>query len=119
MAPRVLMLIGFLIVLLAIIPFVASRNKGKNYYPDYYTFFILGICWLPLGIVMKNYLFAIVGVVFMIIGLSNKDKWKNNHKIWDKLSEKERHSKSRIIAVLSLLVSLGFIIFFIQYFGIN
>jgi len=87
-------------------------NKGKKHEPDYYTFFILGITWLPLGLVFGNNVFFIMGLVFMALGLANKDKWKKKPK-WKDLSEKERKFRITFIIVLGLLFLVGVVLFFL------
>ena len=56
-----------------------KKSQGQNYY----AFFILGICFLPLGIIFTlstdNFGFlglTALGAVYTIIGYKNKDKWK-------------------------------------------
>ena len=60
-------------------------NKDVKKEPDYKVFFILGVCFLPLGIPMfiatKNpglMSLSALGVIYMSIGLANRDKWKEN-----------------------------------------
>ena len=49
---------------------------------DYRAFFILGISFLPMGIIFSSTIspafigFIGMGACFMVIGLANKDKWK-------------------------------------------
>ena len=38
--------------------------------------FFLGIVFILMGIAMKFYVFTIMGLIFMIIGLANKKKWR-------------------------------------------
>jgi hypothetical protein len=43
----------------------------------------MGICFLPMGIIFTTTInpgfigFIALGIVYMAIGLANKDKWKN------------------------------------------
>ena len=53
--------------------------------PNYEVFFILGIFFLPMGIVLMitidNPAFIGItgmGLIYMVIGLANRDKWKKN-----------------------------------------
>ena len=53
--------------------------------PNYQVFFILGICFLTMGIVLMitrdNPAFIGItgmGLIYMVIGLANRDKWKKN-----------------------------------------
>lgn len=53
--------------------------KKNNKQPDYRSMYTLGITWIPLGIVFifffDNPAFLVMGIVFLVIGLKNKDKW--------------------------------------------
>ena len=102
--------IGLIVVGLAII--FAVRNKGKKVEPDYRTFFILGITWLPLGIATDNNAFLFMGIVFMVLGLVNKDKW-NKEKKFSELSKKEQKTRIILITVAGLLVLLGLVTYFL------
>ena len=51
--------------------------------------------------------FFILGIVYVAIGLANKDKWKANHKNWKQLSKSEKKVKTIILILLGLLVLLG------------
>ena len=70
--------IGLIVIGLVIILY--SQFKKEKIKPNYLLFFILGITWVPLGVVFyktaRNISFLIMGVIFLIIGLINKDKWK-------------------------------------------
>lgn len=68
-------------VLIAIL--VSKRkNKGEPADTNYRAFFILGISFVPLGIVFSSVTspgflgITGLGIVYMIIGLANKDKWR-------------------------------------------
>ena len=89
MIPWILITVGVLVIILAVVAVYAAKT-GKKREPDYYTFFIMGITWIPLGMATKNYAFFIMGLAFMAIGLVNKDKWKKNHKTWSQLDSKEQ-----------------------------
>jgi hypothetical protein len=68
--------------------FVMQKKKKEGTYkePDYRVFFIIGISFLPLGIVLT---FAVgnpgfigfmgLGIAYIAIGLANKDKWKKEN----------------------------------------
>ena len=67
-------LLGLLLVV-----FMVARNRGLDFKrDDYRTYFIIGIAFLPIGIATDNWSFAILGMVFMILGLTNRDKWQSN-----------------------------------------
>jgi cell division protein FtsW (lipid II flippase) len=72
-----------LIILMAVLAvFVYKKRKdGDMKDPDYRVFFILGITMFPLGLVFMindnsvGTVFFIIGLVYLMIGLVNKDKW--------------------------------------------
>ena len=80
----VLVIMGMLLVYL-----LWKRKKvGQQMETDYRAFFFMGVTFLPIGIAMMIVYFLIdlsffiafpfitLGVVYLIIGLNNRDKWK-------------------------------------------
>jgi len=86
--------VGILILLIifAIVMLLNYKKTEKKHEPDYYTMYILGITWTPLGIIfattMNNPAFLGIGIVFLIAGLANKDKWKKKPKKLDPKQQK-------------------------------
>jgi len=81
--PVLLAIIGILVVTGVIIVLVWKKRKEQpTAEPNYLVFFILGICWFPLGVVFIStdnpvgYFFFILGLSYLAIGLANRDKWK-------------------------------------------
>jgi len=111
------LLIAILIILIGFV-FVAIYMKRKTKTPtDYYTLFVIGIIWLAAGIPIKNYALSAMGAAFMITGLVNKSKWKENHRSWKDLKPEEKKFKTIIIVVLGVLVLLGIVAYFITEKG--
>lgn len=104
-------IIAIIILLMAIAFFVVSRKQNQKI--DYFTLFIMGICWLPLGVILDNYGFSIIGACFMIAGLMNKDKWKTNHRSWSQLNQKERQLKIVVLIGLTVFLIAGIAVFFL------
>jgi hypothetical protein len=101
--------IGILVIILAV---VAVMMKKKYKRPtDYYTLFIIGVTWLPLGMATRNYAFTVIGVVLVGIGLANRDKWKKNHLTWNKMHPDERKITAVVMAVLGIMVLAGILVF--------
>jgi formate hydrogenlyase subunit 3/multisubunit Na+/H+ antiporter MnhD subunit len=92
MIPWILIIIAILIITLAIV-FIATIKNKKKHEPDYYTFFVMGLIFLPLGIIgmmRDNYsVFFILGLVFIAVGLVNKDKWRKDT-IFNRNSKKRK-----------------------------
>lgn len=92
--------IAVIVLLLGIIVTVVAwkrRKEGKVQEINYYTFFVMGIAFLSMGIIFMIIInpgfigFMGLGIIYMIIGLSHRDKWKTNKKI----KRKARKSKRR------------------------
>ena len=80
----ILIVVGTLMTLM-----VWKRKKeGKLEEPDYRAFYVMGIIWVPAGIVFMLAYFLLdipfvigiplfaMGLTYLIIGLANRDKWK-------------------------------------------
>ena len=87
MSTIVYLMIGILIILLLVLIatiFIVKKKKeeGINKEPDYRAFFIMGISFLPMGIIFTATInpgfigFIGMGIIYMAIGLANRDKWK-------------------------------------------
>ena len=83
----IFIVIGIIVILvilgiLLIMTFLIRKEDRKYEEPDYQAFFIMGISFLPMGIVFTIAIspafigFAGIGICYIAIGLTNKDKWK-------------------------------------------
>ena len=83
-----LLLTGIVITLLLVVVLRKRKRKRKAGETDYRAFFIMGVVFLPTGFAMMIVyvleelpfeiglpLFAL-GLIYLIIGLVNRDKWK-------------------------------------------
>ena len=64
------------------------RNSGKIKQDiNYQAFFVMGISFLPLGIIFSTVVspafmsFTAMGIIYMAIGLSHRDKWKSKKQV--------------------------------------
>jgi hypothetical protein len=112
--PWILVSIVVAVAILAILAIYTFKRKGWNSEIDYRRYFNMGIIWLPFGIIFYlifenpiGLLFLIMGLVFLVIGFKNKDKWNKPQKI------SPIYQKALMIAVLSGVIGLvlGIIIF--------
>ena len=74
----------------------------------------MGVVWLPIGIATNNPAFFIMGLVFMAIGLVNKDKWEKNKRKWKDMDSFERKLMIWIMVFLGALVFAGLIAFLVN-----
>jgi hypothetical protein len=73
-------------ILIGILLFVVwkKRKADVKKEPDYQAFFAMGLSFFAMGIALSIVVtpgflgFFALGVIYMIIGLKNKDKWKKN-----------------------------------------
>jgi hypothetical protein len=83
-----LLVIGIVVTLLLIVILRKRKRAGKAGETDYKAFFIMGIAFLPTGLAMMIMYFlaevpfeiglplVALGLIYLIIGLANRDKWK-------------------------------------------
>lgn len=106
-----LILFGVFFVLLV------KRKKLPKREPDYFIWFILGICGvgagISLGTTSNNWGIFIMGIIFMIMGLAHKKDWKKNHVRYKDLTPMEKRVKIWTILIMGFLILAGLIAFFI------
>ena len=100
-------IIAAIVLLLLIVLILLRRKNGMK--PNYRALFIIGICWIPLGIATENMAFTAVGAIMTVFGLFNKSKWKQERK-WSELTETEKKIKLILIAILSILIIAGIVL---------
>jgi hypothetical protein len=105
------MIMSTVILALIVALAVVYWKVGKKRPIDYYNFFIIGLVWLPLGLVFNNPALWIMGLVFFAVGLVNKDKWKKNRQRWKDLTKAEKRLRIIIMIILGLLVLVGLFFF--------
>ena len=103
---NVYIIVGLIVLLALIAVFVINKKDGQKTEPNYRLFFIVGITWLPLGIATDNAAFLGMGAIFMIWGLVNKDKWKDEPK-WSELSPERKKIKMIVVVGLTVLLLTG------------
>lgn len=121
MEPFITLSILIGIALLAILAiFIFKYKKIDHQEPNYYTLFILGIIFTGAGAAMFTTLgpagggLFILGIIYLIIGLANKHKWKPEQ-IPKQLDKNTRNLVIILVAlillaiILALLFTSGFI----------
>lgn len=111
-APWLMIGIGLLLIVLALL-YVRMQKINKRP-TDYYNLFIIGIIWLPIGIVMDYNAFLMLGLIFTLIGIANKDKWKKNRVHWGDYTDEEKKFHKIMIGALSVLVLIGVVVFYLS-----
>ena len=104
--------IALLIIVLGVFALITNRKSKTP--PDYYNLFIIGMIWFCAGVPLKNYALTILGLVFMLLGIMNKDKWKKNRRTWKNLSKKQKRIKMIVVGILTLLLLAGIIVLFLS-----
>lgn len=89
-----------------------TRKEKKNVI-DYFEWFMIGIIWLILGIILRDLLLLSLGLVFSAVSYYNKKVWKKNHKAnaWDKLTKFEKKIKIVLMIMMAVLIVLGLVIY--------
>ncbi len=110
--PWLLIGIGLLLIVFAVL-YIRMQKINKRP-TDYYNLFIMGIIWLPIGIAMDYNAFLMLGLIFTLIGLANKDKWGKNRVHWGDYTDKEKKfHKIMIGGALILAALIGAVVFYL------
>jgi len=110
MIPWILVSIALAVIILAILGILIMKKKGWKREVDYRNYFTMGIVWLPFGIIFLIFgnttgtLFLLMGVVFLSIGLKNRDKWGKPQKVSPK--SQKMLMISVLIGVVALIVGI-------------
>jgi uncharacterized iron-regulated membrane protein len=89
MADVILFVIAALALVLAVIALLViwrKRQQGKPVETDYYTLFVMGMIFLPVGLVLMITLdlgyggIAGLGAIYIIAGWLRRDQWKNRRR---------------------------------------
>jgi len=114
MIPWILVSVAVAAIGLAILGILMFKRKGWKREVDYRNYFNMGIVWLPLGIVfyiifenIVGFWFLLMGLVYLSIGLKNKDKWGKPQKVSPKFQK--MLMVSVLIGVVALI--LGILVF--------
>ena len=113
----ILIFVAVAIVLLGVLAIFFIKSKEGKHKVDYYSLFLMGIIWLAVGIPLDMTALWALGVVFFIIGLANKDKWKKNRTDWKKITKKQKNILYISIAMLFLLLVAEIIVFWLTKAG--
>lgn len=112
--PMILALMAILAILLTLfIMKPSSKNKELKRIPNYKALFTIGVIWLPIGVASKNPGLWGMGLVFLIAGLANRDKWGQDTK-WSDISPSTKKIKIAVIVGLSVLLLLGIVYYIVK-----
>ena len=88
------MILAGLGMLALFVVFILVRRRGTVTETNYRSIFIIGVILLPVGIVSyfsgieslesTGLFFQLLGIIYIILGLVNKDKWGTQHKVTNK-----------------------------------
>ena len=93
----ILISVAVAIVVLGILAIFFIKAREGKHKVDYYSLFIIGVIWVAVGILLNNSVLWILGFVFFVIGLANKDKWKKNRTDWKKITKKQKNILSSFL----------------------
>ncbi len=113
----ILVSVAAVIVILGILAIFFIKAKEGKHKVDYYSLFLMGVIWIAVGIPLEIAVLWILGIVFFMVGLANKDKWKKNKMDWKKITKKQRKILYITIAMLFLLLVAGIIVFWLTKAG--
>ena len=82
----VILILAILVGVILVFVTLKKRKIGKSAEPNYQVFFFIGISFIGSGIALTAAIspgfigIMALGVLYMIIGLANRDKWKQTEK---------------------------------------
>ncbi len=112
--PWILISIVSLAIILVVLGIYSLRGGNWNRKVDYRSYYVMGVSWFPLGIALWIVLdmsfgvfFFIMGLIYMAIGLKNRDKWGKPQRV------NPNFQKMLVIAVAFGVVALvaGILVF--------
>ena len=74
----------------------------------------MGCAWIPIGVTTDNQTFTIIGLLFIIVGLRNKKKWKENRLRWSDLSKAEKTVKITVFTIILFSLSVAVLMYLNQ-----
>ena len=77
--------LGLVAIIAVAVIFVLVNRGEKKRETNYKTIFIMGLGLLPIGLIFDFMIFSILGAVYILIGLVNRDKWGKQTPKTDKL----------------------------------
>jgi len=113
----ILISVAVVIVFLGVLAIFFIKAKEGKHKVDYYSLFLIGLIWIAVGVPLNNSALWIIGIVFFVIGLANKDKWKKNRTEWKKMNKRQKNILYIAIAMLFLLLVAGIIVFWLTKAG--
>ncbi len=101
------------IVLLAVVLLIKIRRSGKKPEPDYRNMLNIGVIIFVIGFTSENAAMWPLGIVLMVIGLANRNKWKEPRK-WSAMSKREKKMRIGLVSLLVLLLLVGVMAYQLQ-----
>ena len=108
--PWILVSIGVGLLVLLILWFFLAKRSGCGM--DYYSLFLIGLIWLPAGLIIKMPALWILGALFLAVGLANKGKWRKRC-MWVG-SKRDKVVKFILLIVLLVLFAVGIIVYLLN-----
>ncbi|MFH1064257.1 MAG: hypothetical protein V1729_04210 [Candidatus Woesearchaeota archaeon] len=109
--------ITILFVLVCVLCGYMIKHRKKNCPADHYSFFLMGLVWVPVGFALDNYFLSALGFVLMVFGLIHKSEWKKNRHCWGKIDAKTRRVVVGLATLVGALVFFGFVILYLMMQG--
>lgn len=96
-------IVGILLFALGVVTILMRRR-----YPmptDYKMLFVMGILWIPFGLMLGAYAFSGIGAALMLIGLARKKDWKQQSGLWVHMSKGQKLFRVFAIVISVLLAA--------------
>jgi hypothetical protein len=108
-----IMILTAVLLFVALVSLLVAWKKGRRFERDYFTWFWLGLIWMVFGGILalsqdnpSYWAFAVMGLVFLALGLKNRDQWHKRTRFADLSPDEKRLKVIRIGIGLLLVASL-------------
>jgi hypothetical protein len=101
------------ILLVTLVLFAVSSDKNKKNMPNYFTLFIMGAFWVMIGVFADVLPLWVMGLIYVFVGISHKDKWEENNKKWRKMTESDRNFNLLMAGTFGTLFLIGLVVLYL------
>lgn len=99
------------IVVAAALGFTIYFKRKYKRPTDFRAVFVMGVAFISIGAASNNALIP-AGIIFKLVGLKNRSKWKANRFRWSDLSAEEKRVKIIFLSII-LLAAFGTLMYFL------
>jgi len=106
----VIVIVITVVLLVALI--IARRYSETPHQTNFKALFVLGLAWIVVGISSDNLPLLVLGILFMVIGIINRQRWTRQPR-WTEMSPAQKRIKLIIMSILLVLLVAAAALYFV------